>query len=238
MRIALECRRRVKEQQRRIGAAEFRNTQFGYRIGEGIEQFVSTPELASPDTIGLDPLPPGQVWAIAEGGGDVGPGLYRIEAADTPGAGARGLLNQAAPAPLRESFKVAEQNLIAQGRRLVGDRDPREHNLTAQVRAIDTAKSGAGLGLPILLALASAMLQRSIRGGLIAVGNLSLGGGVETVLNAAALAEHAMEKGATALLLPVSARRQLLDVSDEVATKVSFLFYGDAQDALVKALAE
>ena len=238
VRIALECRRRVKEQQRRIGAAEFRNTQFGYRIGEGIEQFVSTPELASPDTIGLDPLPPGQIWAIAEGGGDVGPGLYRIEAADTPGAGARGLLNQAAPAPLRESFRVAEQNLIAQGRGLVGDRDPREHNLTAQVRAIDTARSGAGLGLPILLALASAMLQRSIRGGLITVGSLSLGGGVETVFNAAALAEHAMEKGANALLLPVSARRQLLDVSDQVATKVSFLFYSDAQDALLKALAE
>ena len=238
VRIALECRRRVKEQQRRIGAAEFRNTQFGYRIGEGVEQFVSTPELASPDSIGLDPLPPGQVWAITEGGGEVGPGLYRIEAADTPGAGARGLLNQAAPPPLRESFKVAEQNLIAQSRALVGDRDPREHNLTAQVRALDAAKSGAGLGLPILLALASAMLQRSVRGGLIAVGNLSLGGGVETVLNAAALAEHAMEKGATALLLPVSARRQLLDVSDQLATKVSFLFYSDAQDALLKALDE
>lgn len=238
LRIALECRRRVKEQQRRIGAAEFRNTQFGYRIGEGVEQFVSTAELASPDSIGLDPLPPGQVWGLTEGSGDVGPGLYRIESADTPGAGARGLLNQAAPAPLRESFKVAEQNLVAQARSLVGDRDPREHNLTAQVRALDAAKSGAGLGLPILLALASAMLQRSVRGGLIAVGNLSLGGGVETILNAAALAEHAMEKGATTLLLPVSARRQLLDVSDEVATKVSFLFYADAKDALIKALDE
>ncbi|MDO6575602.1 hypothetical protein Q4528_15940, partial [Staphylococcus pasteuri_A] len=78
---------RVKEQQRRIGAAEFRNTQFGYRLGEGVEQFVSTPELASPDSIGLDPLPPGQVWAISESNGDVGPGLYRIEAADTPGSG-------------------------------------------------------------------------------------------------------------------------------------------------------
>ena len=238
VRIALECRRRVKEQQRRIGAAEFRNTQFGYRLGEGVEQFVSTPELVSPDSIGLDPLPPGQIWAISEGGGDVGPGLYRIEAADTPGTGARGLLNQAAPATLRESFKVAEQNLIAQARQLVGDRDPREHNLTAQIRALDAAKTGAGLGLPILLALASAMLQRPVRGGLIAVGNLSLGGGVETVLYAAQLAEHAMEKGATALLLPVSARRQLLDVSDEVATKVSFIFYSDAQDALVKALDE
>ena len=47
-----------------------------------------------------------------------------------------------------------------------------------------------------------------------------------------------MEKGASALLLPVSARRQLLNFSDEVATKVSFLFYSDAQDALVKALDE
>jgi ATP-dependent Lon protease len=238
VRIGLECRRRVKEQQRRIGAAEFRNTQFGYRIGEGVEQFVSTPELASPDTIGLDPLPPGQVWGLAEGGSDVGPGLYRIEAADTPGSGARGLLNQAAPAPLRESFKVADQNLVAQAAALVGDRDPREHNLTAQVRALDASKSGAGLGLPMLLAMASAMLQRSVRGGLIAVGNLSLGGGVETLLNAAALAEHAMEKGATTLLLPVSARRQLLDISDEVATRVTFLFYSNAQDALIKALDE
>lgn len=86
--------------------------------------------------------------------------------------------------------------------------------------------------------MASAMLQRSLRGGLIAVGNLTLGGGVETVLNAAAIAEHAMEKGASALLLRVSARRQLLDVSDEVATRVSFLFYSDARDALLKALDE
>lgn len=103
----------------------------------------------------------------------------------------------------------------------MSDRDPREHNLTTQVCALDAAKTGTGPGLPILLALASAMLQRSIRGGLIAVGNLSLGGGVETILNAGQLAEHATENGATALLLPVSSRRQPLDVSDEVATEVS-----------------
>lgn len=60
---------------------------------------------------------------------------------------------------------------------------------------------------------------------------------METVLNAA-LAKHAMEKGATTLLLAVSARRQSLDVSDEVATKVSFHFYSDAQDALLKELDE
>lgn len=112
------------------------------------------------------------------------------------------------------------------------------HNLTAQMRALDAAKTGAGLDLLILLALASAMLRRSMRDGLIAVGDLSLGGGIETALNAAAFGEHAMEKGASVLLLPVSARRQLLDVSDEVATIVSFILYRDAQGALLKALEE
>src|SRR4051812_28905151 len=238
VRLALECRRRVKEQQKRIGSAEFRNTQFSYQIGDdGIEQFVSTPELQSGEGIGSDPLPSGQVWAISPGGPDEGPGLYRIDVNESAGSGVR-LTNVQVPAPMRESMRMAEQNLFTQAAKLVGDRNPKEHELAVQIRAMDATKSGAGLGLPILLALASAMLQRSIRGGLIAVGNLSLGGGVETVLNAAALAEHAMEKGASGLLLPVSARRQLLDVSDEVATKVTFVFYSDAQDALVKALDE
>src|SRR5213078_741879 len=80
LRIALECRRRVKEQQKRIGSAEFRNTQFSYRIGEdGVEQFVATPEIQSDEEIGADPLPPGQVWAISPGGAGEGAGLYRIE---------------------------------------------------------------------------------------------------------------------------------------------------------------
>lgn len=237
VRLGLECRRRVKEQQRRIGAAEFRATQFGFRIGEGVEEFVATPELQSPGMIGVDPLPPGQVWGLSEGGADVGPGLYRIDVNDAPG-GVMRLVNQNAPAPLRESFRVAEQNLLSQARGLVGDRNPRDHELTAQVRALDAAKTGAGLGMPILLALASAVLQRSLKGGLVVVGNLTLGGGVETVLNAAGLAELAMEKGASALLVPVSARRQLLDVSDEVATRVSVLYYADAKDALLKALDE
>ncbi|MCV7176146.1 protease Lon-related BREX system protein BrxL [Mycolicibacterium sphagni] len=236
--LALECRRRVKEQQRRIGAAEFRNTHFSYRIGEdGIEQFVSTPELQSPDTIGLDPLPPGQVWALSPGGADEYPGLYRVDVTEAPGSGLR-IVNQPTPPALRESIRVAEQNLIGHARELVGDRSPREHEFSVQVRALDNAKSGAFLGIPALLALCSVMLQKNIKGGLISVGSLTLGGGVENIPNAVALAELAMEKGAETLLLPVSARKQLFDVSDDVATKISFLFYSDAKDALLKALAE
>lgn len=236
--LALECRRRVKEQQRRIGSAEFRNTQFGYRVGENaVEKFVVTPELQSPDTIGLDPLPPGQVWGISPGLGDEPSGLYRIDVTEGGGSGVS-IVNRPTPPALRESVTVAEQNLIAQARALVGDKSPREHGFSVQARALDASKSGGALGLPVLLALCSALLQKSIRGGLIAVGSLTLGGGVETVINAASLAELAMEKGAEALLLPISSRKQLFEVSDEVATKITFLFYADAADALLKALGD
>ena len=236
--LALECRRRVKEQQKRIGAAEFRNTHFGYRLGEeGIERFVSTPELQNPDNIGLDPLPPGQVWGLSPGRADEYAGLYRIDATEGPGSGVK-IVNRPTPAALRESVHIAEQNLVAHARDLVGDRSPREHEFTVQARALDSARTGASLGVPTLLALCSALLQKRIKGGLITTGGLTLGGGVETIPDAAHLAELAMEKGAEVLLLPVSARRQLVNVSDDVATRISFLFYSDMKDALLKALAD
>jgi ATP-dependent Lon protease len=120
IRLALEVRRRVKEQQKRIGSAEFRNTQFSYAIGlDGLEKFVSTPELQSEDSIGSDPLPPGQVWAISPGGQDEGTGLFRIEITESSGSGVR-ILNQSPPGPFRESVRIAEQNLYARARELVG----------------------------------------------------------------------------------------------------------------------
>ncbi len=235
--LALECRRRVKEQQKRIGSAEFRNTQFSFRLGDdGVERFVTTPELQGAAGIGLDPLPPGQVWALSPGGEEFA-GLYKIEVNEGPGSGVK-IVNRPVPAPLRESVHVAEQNLLARARELVGDREPRSHEFNVQLQSMDAARSGASLGLPVLLGLCGALLQRSLKGGLILAGNLTLGGGSEEVSNAVDLAELAAEKGAQTLLLPVSARRQLLDVSDEVATRVSFLFYADPRDALNKALAE
>ena len=209
--IALECRRRVKEQQRRIGAAEFRNTQFGYRLGEGVEQFVSTPELASPDSIGLDPLPPDKCGRFPRATATSAQGFTGSRRRTRP-AQAHVVCSTKPRPRLSASFRVAEQNLIAQARQLVGDRDPREHNLTAQIRALDAAKTGAGLRLLILLALTSAMLQRSVRGGLIAVGNLSLGGGVETVHNAAQLPSTRWRRGhsplAPGVCPPPTPRRQ------------------------------
>lgn len=238
VRIAMEARRRVKEQQKRIGAAEFRNTHFSYVMGEdGVEKFVSTPELHSENSIGDDPLEPGQVWTISPGTGEEHPGLYRIEVNEGPGSGVK-VLNKPVPPAFKESVGYAEQNLYARSVQLVGDKDPRQHEFTIQLRAFDASKSGAKLGMASLLALSTALVKKSVRGGLIIVGEINLGGSVEPVHNPVTIAEIAVEKGATALLMPVSCRRQLFDLSDEMATKIDIQFYSDARDALIKAMVD
>jgi ATP-dependent Lon protease len=237
LRIAMECRRRVKEQQKRIGSAEFRNTQFSYSMGEdGVEKFVATPELYSENSIGSDPLPPGQVWVISPGGGDENPGLYQINISEGPGGGVK-ILNQPAPAPFKESVRCAEQNLYTRAKELVGDREPRQHEFSVQLRAFDSSRSGSGVGIAVLLALCSSLLQKSIKGGLAVTGGLNLGGSIETIFNPVAVVEIAVEKGAASILMPISSRRQLNDLSDDVAAKITIHYYIDARDALLKALA-
>lgn len=114
----------------------------------------------------------------------------------------------------------------------------RQHEFTVQLRGFDAPKRGSFLGLPALLALCSALLGKSLKGGLVAVGGLNLGGALDPVHNAVNVAELAVEKGAEALLIPISARKQLNDLSDEMATKLSILYYADAREALLKALGD
>ena len=238
VRVALECRRRIKEQQKRIGSAEFRNTMFSYRLGmDGIEQYVSTPELHSENEIGQDPLPPGQVWAIGPGGENEGSGLYKIEVTVTPGSSIR-LINVKAPSGLREGLRSAEQVLYTQAKSLIGDRDPKGSEFSVQVRALTAVKGASSLGMPILLALCSAALGRSLKGGVVIAGGMSVGGTVEPVYNALDMAESAAENGASAILLPVSSRRQLNDMSDDLASRLMIIYYKDPRDALFKVLGE
>ncbi len=236
LRLALECRRRVKEQQKRIGSAEFRNTQFSYSMGaDGVEKFVATPELYSENSIGSDPLPPGQVWVISAGGGDENPGLYQIDISEGPGGGVK-ILNQPAPPAFRESVRFAEQNLYARANELVGDREPRQHEFSIQLRAFDSARSGSAVGVGVLLALCSSLLQKSIKGGLAVTGGLNLGGSIETIFNPVSVVETAIEKGAASILMPIGSRRQLNDLPDDLAAKITIHYYLDARDALLKAL--
>lgn len=239
VKIALEYRRRVKEQQKRVGSAEFRNTHFSYRIGEdGVETFVTTPEIHSENTIGEDPMPPGQIWTMNMGGSqEETTGLYKIEINSGPGSGVK-ILNKPAPPAFQESVRYAEQNLYSKAKELIGDRDPRSHEFSVQLRAFDSSKSGNGMGMAVLIGLCSSILEKSIKGGLVIVGQLNLGGSLDTVYNAVNLAELAVEKGATTLLVPLNARKQLNDLSDDMITKINIQYYTDLKDCLIKALTD
>ena len=238
VRLALECRRRVKEQQKRIGTAEFRNTQFSYTQGkDGVEKFVVTPELQSEDQVGRDPLPPGQVWTISPASQEEGSGLYRIEVTEGPGGGVK-ILNRPAPQAFAESVKYAEANLYSRASELVGDRNPREHEFAIQLRAFDTSKTGNSLGVAALLAICSALINKSLRGGMVVLGGINLGGSIDPLHNAIDVVELAVEKGASLVLMPVSSRKQLFDLSDDIATKVTVVFYNNAREALMKAISD
>ncbi|HRD06621.1 MAG TPA: protease Lon-related BREX system protein BrxL [Saprospiraceae bacterium] len=237
VKIALEYRRRVKEQQKRVGSAEFRNTHFSYRIGEdGVETFVTTPEIHSENTIGEDPMPPGQIWTMNMGGSqEETTGLYKIEINSGPGSGVK-ILNKPAPPSFQESVRYAEQNLYSKAKELIGDRDPRSHEFTVQLRAFDASKSGNGMGMAVLIGLCSSILEKSIKGGLVIVGQLNLGGSLDTIYNAVNLAELSVEKGASTLLIPLNARKQLNELSDEMITKINIQYYTDFKDCLLKSM--
>ena len=135
-------------------------------------------------------------------------------------------------------MKYAEANLFSRSSELVGDRNPREHEFSVQLRAYDAAKAGQSLGVAALMAMCSTLINRSLRGGLVVVGGLNLGGSLELIHNAIDVVELAVEKGASLVLMPVTARKQLVDLSDEMATKVNVLYYGDVREAFVKAIAD
>ena len=238
-RLALECRRRVKEQQKRIGSAEFRNTHFSYQMGiDGVEQFVTTPELQSEDSIGDDPLPPGQAWVLSPGGPEEHPGLFRLDVTEGPGSGVR-ILNQPPPAPIQgePALRRAEPLRPRQraGRAIA---TPGRTSSRSNCAPSTPASPGAGTGVGALLALCSALLEKSLKGGLIVVGGLNLGGSIEPIYNAVGIVEAAVDKGAKTILLPVTTRKQLVELDDDIATRVTVVFYGDARDALLKALME
>ena len=91
--------------------------------------------------------------------------------------------------------------------------------------------------MPVLIALCS-LLGRSTRGGLVIVGALNLGGSVERLPNPVRIVELAVEKGAETVLMPVSARKLVSELSDDLATRVNVQFYADSNDALLKSLLE
>jgi DNA-binding MarR family transcriptional regulator len=184
--------------------------------------------------VAVTALPAGQAWTVTAVGA-AGTTVSRIEVAAKAGHGIR-LHNRMPSAALRESLKSAKEYLYLHAAELLGARNPKTHELIVEVHPLD-GKQASCSALGLLLALCSCLSKKPLRGGLIIVGELD-GDAVERIEQPARFVESAVREGARAILMPVSCRRLLADVSDEIATQIEMLFYANVFDALAKALQE
>ena len=111
--LAVEGRRRVKEQLKKLGSFEYHQTSFSYIDNETREErFVGVPEQGGRDMISSDPLAPGSVYtASVDDQGKVG--LYRLEVGCSPGTGKLKIAGGIDGA-MRESIQRAFAYLAAQ----------------------------------------------------------------------------------------------------------------------------
>ena len=233
---ALEGRRRIKEQLKRIGGMEFFDVHFSYiDLETNEERFVSVKEQGGDMLIPVDPLNPGALHTVARGSsGHLG--LYRLETQVTTGNGQLKLSGLSSNMPAKESVKIGFDYFKANATQIqasakAGDKDYHLHI----VESHNTGPSAA-LTLSSFVALCSGLLGKSVEPQLVVLGTMSLGGGLVAVENLAESLQVAADAGAKRLLLPMPSVSDIPTIPGELFTKFQTSFYSDPHDAVMKAL--
>ncbi len=233
--LALEGRRRVKEQLKKMGAFEYHQTSFSYvDTVSGEERFVGVPEQGGRDLIAADPLAPGTVYGAAvNGAGTVG--LYRLEVTVAAGSGRlrpAGGVSGTIKDSIQRAFSYLQANKVPLG---LG-RELDTSDIHVQVIELLGHQVDAELGVAFYIACCSALNKVSALPGLVVVGDLSIQGNVRPVASLIEPMQVAMDNGARKMLIPSENRRSVLDVSADVLEHVDAIFYGDMRNAAFKAL--
>jgi ATP-dependent Lon protease len=233
--LAIEGRRRVKEQLKKMGSFEYYDTSFSYQDNEtGEEQFVGVPEQGGRDLISAEPLPPGTIYA-ASVSGDGTVGLYRIELSISAGTGklkAAGGLSGSIKESVNRAFSylTSQKNAFSIAREF----DTSDFH----VEAIDLLgnKVEAEVGVAFLVAAFSALRKTSPQAGLLVLGDMSIQGNIKPVRSLVEPLQVAMDNGAKRALIPIENKRSFFDVSADVLENVDPIFYGEVKQAAFKAL--
>lgn len=233
---ALESRRRVKEQLKKIGGMEFYDVHFSFKDQETMdEKYISLPEQGGGTLIPEGPLNPGVLHTVASGTGSH-PGLYRLETQVTPGNGSLKTSGIGSNMGAREAIKIGFEYFKANVSRVsgsikAGDGDSHLHIVEVQNTGVTTS-----LSLVSFIALCSAMMGRAAQSQLVVLGSMTLGGVIIPVENLAATMQVAFDAGARRILLPVASAKDLTTIPGELFTKFQTGFYSDPVDAVYKAL--
>jgi ATP-dependent Lon protease len=233
--FALEGRRRVKEQLKKMGSFEYYHTSFSYLDNEtGEERFVGVPEQGGRDLISADPLPPGTVYtASVSGDGTVG--LYRVEVSQSSGTGKLKLAGGVSGA-MKESVQRAFSYLLAQKTPFGIAREIDTSDLHVEVIDLLGNRVEAELGVAFFVAAYSILRKAPPQAGLLVLGDMSVQGNIKAVRSLTEPLQVAMDNGAKRVLVPIENKRQFLDVNADVLEAVDPIFYGDVRQAAFKAL--
>lgn len=229
---ALETRRRVKEQLKKIGGMEFYDVHFSYiDLEDGQERFVPVPEQSGGALIADGRLNPGTLHTISLGEAEM-PGTYRVEVQTIAGNG-KASVSGMAP---REAVKIAFDYFKANAGRISASIKPGEHDFHLHLVELQHTGVPKAFTLAGLIALCSAALSKPIQPQMVVLGDMSLGGTVVQVRNLAESLQVAFDAGAKRILLPMSSVTDIPTVPGELFAKFQTSFYADPVDAVFKAL--
>ncbi len=233
--FALEGRRRVKEQLKKMGSFEYYQTSFSYTLQEtGEEKFVGVPEQGGRDLISTDPLAPGTVYtAGVTSDGTVG--LYRLEVSLSTGAGKLKMAGGVSGA-MKESVQRAFSYLQAKKSELGIARDLDTSDTHVEVIDLLGNRVEAEVGVAFFLACYSAMRRVPVSPALLVLGDMSVQGNIKPLRSLTEPLQVARDNGAKRALIPIENKRNFLDVSADIMEHVDPIFYSDPKTAAMKVL--
>ncbi|HEX9997337.1 MAG TPA: protease Lon-related BREX system protein BrxL [Abditibacterium sp.] len=233
---ALEARRRVKEQLKKIGGMEFYDVHFSYIDLVSLEEkFVSVPEQGGDKLIAEGMLAPGCLHTVALGSSGFR-GLYRLETQVTAGAGKLSISGVSQNSAAREAIRVAFDYLKANMSRISAGTKVGDHDYHLHVVELNGNGSSQALTLSAVVALASGLLGKPAQGQLVTLGEMSLGGSVVPVNGLAETLQIAFDAGAKRVLMPMASVSDISTVPGELFARFQSSFFADPVDAVFKAL--
>lgn len=236
LRIALEMRRRVKEQLKKIGGMEFYDVNFSYIDNDTFdENYVSVLEQGSSTLIPEGMCNPGQIYTVSQGKSDM-IGLFRLESQILPGTGkftAHGIGNER---EAKESILNAFNYLKANNKRISQGISTTTKDYIIQYQDLQGIGMTKKLSLPTLIALCSIAIQKATISSLAVLGDISVSGTVSKVDNLANTLQVCLDSGAKRVLLPITSAGDLGTVPAELVGSFNLIFFSSAEDAVFKAL--
>jgi len=233
--LAIEGRRRVKEQLKKMGSFEYYQTSFSYTQQDtGEEKFVGVPEQGGRDLISTDPLAPGTVYtAGVTADGTVG--LYRLEVSLVSGTGKLRLAGGVAGA-MKESVQRAFGYLQSKKSELGIARDIDTTDIQVEVLDLLANRVEAEIGIAFFVACYSALRKAPASPALLVLGDLSVQGNIKPLRSLIEPLQVAKDNGAKRALIPIENKRNFFEVSADIVEQVDPVFYGDPKTAAMKAL--